>query len=78
MERQLGNVILFVPIMLILILTERDVMATARGIVFRTIPVAAAFEHAVIRLVSLKVEKFLAYFRVYYLLGKNLGHMWLS
>jgi len=41
------NAILFVPIMLTVMLTERNMMATSRGIVFRTIPMAAAFEHAV-------------------------------
>jgi hypothetical protein len=58
-EGKLGNIILFVPVVLILILTERNVMATTGGIVFRTVLMAGAFGQAVILLVSLKVDKFL-------------------
>jgi hypothetical protein len=78
MEEQLRNIILFVPVMLILLLTEWNVMATTRGIVFRTIQMSGAFGHAVVRLVFLKVEKFLFYFCDYCLLRENLGHMWLK
>jgi hypothetical protein len=76
-DRQLGNLILFAPVMMNLISSVWNVMAKTRDIVFRTIPMASTFGHGFSRLVSLKIETFLDSLRDYYLLRNNLRGMWL-